>query len=233
MGNQVHGTAVIGPGVELGTDNVVGPFAVLTGPLRIGDRTWIGAHAVIGGAPEIRGRDHGLPWGADPAGPGVQVGDDTVLREFTTVHGGTAQATRVGSRCYLMNKVYVGHDGVVEDDVTMAAAATLAGHVRIGAGANLGMAAVVHQRRVVGPGAMVGMGSLVTRDLPPFVTAFGAPARVRGVNEVGMRRQGVAEEDIAALAASYASGTGPTDGTALPDVVQPAWRWWLERTAGR
>lgn len=132
MGNQVHDTAIIGPGVELGEDNVVGPYAVVTGPCRIGDRNWIGAHAVIGAAAEIRGREPGLPWGGETVDLGVEVGDDTTLREFTTVHTGTVRVTRVGSRCYVMNKVHVGHDSLIGDDVTLAASATLAGHVEVG-----------------------------------------------------------------------------------------------------
>lgn len=231
MGNQVHATAVIGPGVELGEDNVIGPYAVVTGPCRIGDRTWIGAHAVIGAAAEVRGRAPGLPWGGETVDLGVEVGDDTTLREFTTVHRGTVRVTRVGSRCFVMNKVHVGHDSVIDDDVTLAASATLAGHVEVGAGANVGLASTVHQRRVVGPGAMVGMGSVVTRDVPPYATAFGSPARVRGVNEVGMARRGISAADIAALAQRYAADPSADDGWLPPESLRAAWAAWASRPA--
>jgi UDP-N-acetylglucosamine acyltransferase len=231
MGNQVHDTAVIGPGVELGEGNVIGPYAVITGPCRIGDRNWIGAHAVIGAAPEIRGGDHGLPWGGEPVGLGVEMGDDSTLREFTTVHSGTGRLTRIGSRCFVMNKVHVGHDGVIDDDVTLAANATLAGHVDVGAGANVGMASAVHQHRVVGPGAMVGMGAVVTRDVPPYAKAFGSPARVRGVNEVGMNRRGISADDIAALVERYGSDAPATGVWTPPEALRPAWEWWLARTS--
>jgi UDP-N-acetylglucosamine acyltransferase len=230
MANEVHPTAIIGPGVELGTDNVVGPYAVLTGPLRIGDRNWIGAHAVIGAAPEVRGHAHGLPWGGAPVGPGVELGDDTVVREFTTVHGGSSRATRIGSRCYLMNHVHVGHDSAVEDAATLSAGAVLAGHVEIGAGANVGISSALHQRRVVGPGAMVGMGAVVTRDVPPWATAFGSPARVRGVNEVGLRRQGLPDDDVAAVARRYGAGAPADEPWTPPAALAAGWQWWLERT---
>jgi UDP-N-acetylglucosamine acyltransferase len=232
MGNQVHATAVIGPGVDLGEDNVIGPYAVVTGPCRIGDRAWIGAHAVIGAAAEVRGREPGLPWGGDTVDLGVEIGDDTTLREFTTVHRGTVRVTRLGSRCFVMNKVHVGHDSVIDDDVTLAASATLAGHVEVGAGANVGLASAVHQRRVVGAGAMVGMGAVVTRDVPPYATAFGSPARVRGVNEVGMARRGISAEDIAALAERYRSGLAADDDWLPPVALRPAWEAWRARTGG-
>ena len=231
MGNQVHETAIVGPGVELGADNVIGPYAVLTGPCRIGDRNWIGAHAVIGAAAEIRGREPGLPWGGETDDRGVEVGDDTTLREFTTLHRGTVRVTRVGSRCFVMNKVHVGHDSVIDDDVTLAASATLAGHVEVGAGANVGLASVLHQRRVVGWGAMVGMGAVVTRDVPPYATVFGSPARVRGVNEVGMARRGISAADVAALAERYAADPAAADdGWLPPEPLRAAWAAWRSRS---
>lgn len=230
MANQVHETAIIGPDVVLGDGNVVGPYAVITGPCRIGDGNWIGAHAVIGSAPEIYGHDQGLPWGGETADAGVEIGDGSVIREFVTVHRGTHAPTRIGSRCFVMNKVHFGHDAIVGDDVTLSVSTILGGHVEIGAGANLGLATVVHQRRIVGPGAMVGMGSIVTRDVPPYGKAFGSPARLRGVNEVGMRRRGIGDEDIAAVVERYGADGSGTGAWTPPEALRPAWDWWEART---
>lgn len=232
MSNRIHPTAVLGPGVELGDGNVVGPYAVLTGPCRIGDGNWIGAHVVLGAPAEIRGLDHGAAWDGDLVGEGVHVGDRTTLREYTTVHSGSAHPTRIGSDCFVMNKVYVGHDGDIGDGATMAANVTLGGHVAVGAHANLGMGAVVHQRRVVGPGVMLGMGAIVTRDLPPYAKAFGNPARVHGVNAVGMTRQGLAESDADGLAELYAAGRTPGPDWSAPEALAPALGWWWARTCG-
>jgi UDP-N-acetylglucosamine acyltransferase len=226
MGNQVHDTAIIGPGVELGEDNVIGPYAVITGPCRIGDRNWIGAHAVIGAAPEIHGHAPGLPWGGGTDDLGVEIGDDSTVREFCTVHRGTERATRIGNRCFVMNKAHFGHDAVVGDDVTLAVSTILGGHVEVGFGANLGLASVVHQRRLVGAGAMVGMGSVVTRDVPPYAKAFGSPARVRGANEVGMARRGISAADIAALVERYSSDMPTDDAWLPPEALRPAWEAW-------
>jgi UDP-N-acetylglucosamine acyltransferase len=161
----------------------------------------------------------------------VEIGDDTTLREFTTVHGGTQRITRIGSRCFVMNKVHVGHDSVIEEDVTLSANATLAGHVEVGAGANVGLSSTVHQHRILGPGAMVGMGAVVTRDVPPHAKAFGSPARVRGVNEVGMRRRGIGADDIAALAERYGSDAPATGAWTPPEVLRSDWEWWFARTS--
>ena len=226
MANRIHPTAVLGPGVELGSDNVIGPFAVLTGPCRIGNGNWIGAHVVLGAPPEIRGFDHGAAWDGDLVGAGVEVGDRTTLREFTTVHSGSAQTTRIGSDCFVMNKVYVGHDGAVGDGVTMAANVTMGGHVVVGDRANLGLGALVHQRRVIGPGVMLGMGSVVTRDVPPYAKAFGNPARVQGVNTVGMSRQGLEPTDADALAALYEEEGSIPAQWAGPETLQSAVGWW-------
>jgi UDP-N-acetylglucosamine acyltransferase len=226
--NSVHPSAVIGPGVHLGTGNTIGPGVVLLGPLRIGNDNWFGAHAVIGGPAEIKGIDHGAAWNGELVGTGVTIGSGNVFRELVTVHQGHYDRTVIGSGCYLMNKVYVGHDGRVGDGITMASSVTLGGHVHVGDGANIGMNTVVHQRRVIGPGAMVGMGSVVTRDVPPFAKAYGNPCRVQGVNAVGMTRGGLPQEAVDFVAAAYGRGSMPEGRE--PDVLRPAWQWWRENT---
>ena len=88
MANRIHDSAVIGPAVQLGRDNVVGPHVVLLGPLDIGNRNWFGSGCVIGAPPEIRGFDQGAAWDGDLVGEGVVIGDGNVFREFATVHQG-------------------------------------------------------------------------------------------------------------------------------------------------
>lgn len=196
--NQIHPTAVIGPRVRLGSTNVIGPFAVLIGDVELGSGNWVGAHVVIGAPPEVRSFDHGAD-PVDPGGAGVVVGDGNVLREGVQVHSGWHEPTRVGSRAFIMNQSYVAHDAEVGDDVTLASGVRLGGHVRLGRGANLGLGTTVHQRAVVGAFAMIGMSSVVTRDVAPFVKAFGNPCRAKGWNEAGMSRAGFSEADIAWL----------------------------------
>jgi UDP-N-acetylglucosamine acyltransferase len=115
----------------------------------------------------------------------------------------------------------------------MASGVLLGGHVVVGDRANLGLGTVVHQRRVIGPDAMVGMGSVVTRDLPPFARAFGTPARVHGVNAVGMGRQGISTADVAALAELYGAGRDVVAHWPPAASLAPALAWWRRHaTAG-
>lgn len=226
--NDVHPTAVVGGGVEMGDGNVVGPYAVILGPVRIGDRNWIGPHVVIGTPAEIRGIEHGAA-GAEGLGTGVVIGSGNVLREYTNIHRGHYATTSLGDGCYVMNRVYIGHDGEIGDGVTMASGATLGGHVHIGASANLGMGTIVHQRRIIGPGAMVGMGSVVTHDVAPYALAYGNPCRVRGANRVGMQRAGVSAGTIEAHVRAYTEGLVPADED-RDEATWGAWGWWKAET---
>lgn len=227
--NTIHPTAVIGDDVELGEGNVVGPNAVLFGPLQIGDDNWIGPGVVIGTPPEVRGFEHVAQWESASLSRGVRIGNRNVVREQSLIHQGWKELTVVGDDCFLMNKVYVAHDTVLCDGVTLASTVTMGGHVHLGAHANVGLGAVVHQRRVIGPGAMVGMGSAVTRDVPPFALAYGNPARVRGANTVGMSRLGVDDATIAQVRASYGAGD-VLSSRDLPGELGDLFVWWEKET---
>jgi UDP-N-acetylglucosamine acyltransferase len=220
---QVHHTALVGDGVELGERVVIGPQVVLVGAARIADDCWIGPGCVIGTPPEIIGIEHNRHWQAPLPLHGVRIGPRTVVRELSTIHQGSRRPTRIGADCWLLNRVYLAHDCQVGNRVTLSAGTSLGGHVLVGDEANVGMNAVVHQHRMIGPGAMVGMGSVVTRDVPPYAMAFGNPARLHGVNEVGMRRAGVPDEDILLLDADYRDGRMPP---VPPAALVSAFEWW-------
>lgn len=220
--NQVHPTAVIGPGVELGTDNIIGPHTVIYGPTIIGDRNWIGPHVVIGAPGESRGNPHPPLWDAPGPGQPIVIGDDNLIHEFVAVQASVHDQTRIGNRCFVMDKAHVPHDAQLGDDVTVACSVMIGGHSLIGDGANLGLSSVLHQFSVVGPGAMIGMGAVVTKHIPPFAIAYGAPARVRGANKVGMSRAGITDEVIDRVHRALAAGQ-VTDDSATE--LEPAVAW--------
>ncbi len=206
MRSQIHPTALIDNKATLGSDVVVGPYSVIGPDVHIGDGTRIGAHAVIepnttvgrrcylgigtvlGGAPQDR-KYHGEP-------ARLEIGDDTQIREYATISRGSAVlgATRIGCGCFLMTYVHVAHDCVLEDDVTLANAVQLAGHVHIEAHAAVGGSSPVHQFVRIGTHAFVGGGSRVPRDVPPYSKAAGNPLRLYGLNTIGLTRGGFPPE---------------------------------------
>lgn len=230
--NHIHPTAVIGARVELGAGNVIGPYAVLVGDVVMGDENWVGPFAAIGTPSEIRGAPHGVVWADDASGGPVRIGDRNVLRESIAIHGGSQGTTLLGDDCFLMNKTYVAHDCQLADGVTMAAGVVVGGHTHVGAGANLGLNAAVHQHSLIGPGVMLGMGSIVRRPVPPHALAYGCPARVEGVNRVGMQRAGLEAAAIEVLADLYADGTVP-EGAQVPSGLAPDFDWWQRELTAR
>lgn len=226
MTNRIHPTALIGPQVELGTGNTVGPYCVLQGRVVLGDDNFLAAHVSVGGGAEVRGHALAATWEEPTEHQPVIIGSRNVLKEFVAVNGGWATTTRLGDDGYLMGQVHVNHDCVVGDEVTLSGSVVLAGHVVVGDGANLGLGAVVHQRRVVGAGAMVGMQAAVTRDLPPYVVSLGVPARPSRLNTFRLDRLGVPAEAHPALETLLLHG-GVAD---LPDrlpaaVAEPVLDW--------
>ena len=199
--NDIHPTALVAPGAVLGTGNVIGPFVSVGASVVLGDDNWIGAGAVMGAPPEVRGAEL-EPFGEAPERDrgGLVVGDRTVIREQVVIGRGWASSTVIGDDCYVMAGSYVAHDCVVGARCTLSSGVRLAGHVRIGPFATLGLGAVVHQRRTVGAAAMVGMGAVVSRDVAALTKVYGTPARMHGLNDGVMALLGVEPERAGQLA---------------------------------
>lgn len=225
----IHATAFVGDGVELGDGVAIGPGAVILGPTRIGDRVWIGPGVMIGGPPEISSLRQNSAWTGDLDHAGVIIGDDTVIRERSVIHQGSARPTVVGNHCWLLNGAYLAHDVQLGDHVTISAGVSIGGHVSVGDRVTVGMNAVIHQRRSIAPGAMVGMGTVLTRDVPPFAKVYGVPPRLHGANAVGMSRLGIDAAAVDALVALYAAGSttfvGDLAGTDLEPLTAHI-AWW-------
>jgi len=230
MTNRIHPTAVVGPQVELGSNNVIGPYAVLQGPVVLGDDNYVAAFACIGGLPEVRDHDFTPAWEQRIDGQPVHIGSRNVFKEHVTVSGGWAHETSVGDDGFFMTKAHINHDCRVGDEVTVSAMVVAAGHVVIEDGANLGLGAVIHQRRVVPAGSMIGMQAAVTTDLPPYVVSMGVPARPARLNTHRLQRLGVPESSLEQLGAVLLEDSHDLAG--LPDGLLPAITAWLERRRG-
>ena len=213
---MIHPSAVIDPAAELDADVEVGPFAVIGPEVIIGAGTRIGPHAVVRGPTRI-GRDNRIfqfaSVGEDPqdkkyAGEPtrLEIGDRNRIRECCTIHRGTVQdrgLTSIGNDNLLMAYTHVAPDCRIRDNVVMANAASLGGHVQVDDWAILGGFTIVHQFCRVGAHSFCAMGSVQTKDVPPYVTAGGHPARPRGINSEGLRRRGFSPEGVAAIKRAY------------------------------
>lgn len=227
MANRIHPTAIIGDGVVLGDDNVIGPYTVIAGPCRIGNGNFIGPHVSIGGPAEYLGAPHLAGWDGEQAGPGVRIGDRNRIREFVTVNQGVTHETRVGDDCYLMGRAHLGHDTTLDNGVIVSSAVQLAGHVQVWSYANIGIGTVVHQRVLIGPGAMVGMGSAVRKNVGAFTIAVGNPARVTGVNTIGLNRRGC-DDDAVEVLGPFLKGKGELPANGLPEELSTLLKAWAD-----
>ena len=190
--------SIVGPDVTIGAGTVIGPHVVVTGRTTIGARNRIYQFASIGDIPQDR------KYGGEPTA--LVIGDDNVIREYVSIHCGTAQdrgATTLGDANWLLAYVHIAHDCVVGSHTTFSNNAQLAGHVVIDDWVTMGGFTGVHQFCRVGAHAMVAAGAIVLQDVPPFVTVAGYPAKPAGTNSEGLRRRGFPAGDIAAVRRAY------------------------------
>ena len=211
-----HPTAVIAPDVKLGANVRVGPYAVIEEDVVLGDDCQIAAHAVIKRHTRMGARnriaEHAVI-GGDPQDfkfkadclSYTEIGNDNWLREGVTVHRGSrdGSVTRLGNGCFLMAYSHIAHDCTVGNNVVMANTAGVAGEVVVNDKAFISAAVTVHQFCRIGRNAMIGLSSKVVQDALPFCITDGNPGRARGLNIVGLRRNGFGKDEIAALKEAY------------------------------
>ncbi len=202
----IHPTAVISPGAKLGKDVKIGPYAVVGEHVTIGDGTQVMAHAVLTGWTGI-GKDciiyPGAVIGSEPQDlkfkgekSYVFIGDRTTIRECATIHRGCGpeSETRVGNDCLLMAYTHVAHNCLVGNNVIMANSAMIAGHVVVEDRVVIGGITGVHQFVRIGRNAMIGGASKLVQDVVPYTIVDGHPAKVSGLNNVGIARAGISIE---------------------------------------
>ena len=212
----IHPNALIDASAELDEGVSVGPFAVIGAGVHIGKGTTIGPHSVING-PTTIGKDNRIfqfaSVGEDPQDMKysgeetyLEIGDRNVIREFTTINRGTVQdvgATRIGSDNLLMAYIHVAHDCQIGNHVIMANAASLGGHVKVDDWAILGGFTIAHQFCHIGAHSFCAMGSVVSMDIPPYVTISGHPSKPHGINSEGLKRRSFSSKTIAQIKRGY------------------------------
>jgi UDP-N-acetylglucosamine acyltransferase len=204
--NEIHPTAVVHPWARIGAGVKIGPYSVIGENVVLGDGCAVGTNVLIEGDTIIGKNNtffHGASVGTAPQDlkyrgdmTRLEIGDDNTFREFVTLNTATelGDATVIGSRCLMMAYAHVAHNCRIGDEVIIANAVNLAGHVDIDDFATLGGMTPVHQFVRVGKYAFVGGATRLKQDAPPFMKVSGDPARTLGVNSIGLERRGFSAE---------------------------------------
>jgi UDP-N-acetylglucosamine acyltransferase len=208
--------AVVDPAAEIGDGVRIGPFSIIGPDVCIGSGSTIGPHVVIRGATRIGsgnriyqfasiGEDaQDRKYRGEPAR--LEIGDGNVIREYVSINRGTGHGggvTRLGDRNWIMASCHIAHDCQVGNDTTFANGASLAGHVTVQDHATLGGYTLVHQFCMIGAYAFTAFGSVISKDVPPYLTVAGNPARARGLNKEGLKRNGFSEPTLKVLQQAY------------------------------
>ncbi len=197
MSVSIHPTAIVEPGAELGDGCVIHAGAIVRAGAVLGERVAVHPYAVVGGDPQVLRFDPAVQ-------TGTRVGAGTIIREYVTINRSTEKGlfTEVGANCLLMASSHVAHDAALGDNVVVANAVLVAGHVHVGSHAILGGGSAYHQFSRIGEGAIVGGLSRITLDIPPFLMVA-ERNEVAGFNLIGLRRRGVSREAIQELKEAY------------------------------
>jgi len=213
---EIHASAIVSPHAELASGVRIGPYSIIGDHVKIGKDSNVGPHVVIEGHTVIGERNRIYPFvsiGSPPQDVGykgedtrVQIGNDNIFREYCTINRGTTKQdwiTIVGNNNYFMTSSHVGHDCVVGSHVIMANSVALGGHVKVDDYASIGGLSAAHQFVRIGSYAFIGGMVGIAQDIPPYMIAAGARARLYGPNQIGLRRHGFSGEVIQGLRKAY------------------------------
>lgn len=213
---MIHETAIIDPSARIASNVQIGPWSIIGPGVEIGEGTWIGPHVVIQG-PTIIGKDNKIfqfaSLGADSQDKKFRgektyliIGDRNVIREFCTFNRGSmgdGSKTVIGDDNLFMAYVHIAHDCIIGNHAIFANNATLAGHVIVEDHAIFSGFSGSSQFCRIGAHAFITMGSMIEKDVPPFVKVAGFYAEPCGLNTVGMKRKGFAVETMLNLRRAY------------------------------
>ena len=207
--------AYVHPQAKIASTVVIEPFVTIHKNVEIGEGTWIGSNVTIMEGARIGKNNKIFPGAVISAVPQdlkfdgedsvVRIGDNNIIREFVTINRGTKanMETTIGDNNLLMAYVHIAHDCIVGNHCILANVATLAGHITIEDYAIVGGMVAVHQFVNIGAHSMISGGSLVRKDVPPFVKAAREPVSYVGINSIGLRRRGFSAESRSAMKSAY------------------------------
>jgi UDP-N-acetylglucosamine acyltransferase len=201
--------AYIHPEAKIAQNVVVEPFTTISKDVEIGEGTWIGPNVTIMEGARIGKNCKIFPGAVISAPPQdlkykgepstATIGDNSIIRECVTMNRGTAldkNTTSVGANCLIMAYVHIAHDCIIGDHVIVANSVQLAGHIEVQDHVFIGGTSAVHQFVKIGAHSMISGGSLVRKDVPPFIKAAREPLAYAGINSIGLRRRGYTNEQI-------------------------------------
>jgi len=215
MTARIHPTALVSSGAELASDVEVGAYAIIGDNCTVASgciiapratlerNVLLAANVQVGMGTILGGPPQDLKYAGEETT--VEIGEGTVIREYTTINRGTSQSfkTTVGRNCLLMSYVHLAHDCHIGNNVILSNVAQLAGHVTVEDRAIVSGLCAVHQFVRIGRQSFIGGCSRVSKDIPPFLKAVGNPVKLYGLNTVGLQRSGMEESTIRELKRAY------------------------------
>ena len=213
--SRIHSTAIISPEAEIADDVEIGPYAIVGDNCTVGPgcvispratlerNVTLGANVKVGIGTVLGGLPQDLKFAGEETT--VEIGEGTVIREYTTINRGTAQSfkTTVGKNCLLMSYVHLAHDCHIGNNVILSNVVQLAGHVTVEDRAIVSGLTAAHQFVRIGRQSFIGGCSRVSKDIPPFLKAVGNPVKLYGLNTVGLQRGGMDDNTIRELKRAY------------------------------
>ena len=212
---MIHSAAIIDPSAKIGENVSIGPWSIIGPDVEIGEGTWIGPHVVIQGPTKIGKNNKIFQFASigeitqDKKFRGeksfLYIGDNNVIREFCTFNRGTAKdsATQIGNDNLFMAYVHIAHDCIVGNSTVFANNASLAGHVIVEDFVIMSGFSGLSQSCRIGKYSFASMGSMIDKDVPPFVRVSGYYAEPYGLNTVGLKRHGFSSETLLQLKRAY------------------------------
>ncbi len=212
---MIHETAIVSKDAKIGQNVVIGPYCVISSDVEIGDNCHFANGVIIDNGARIGNNVKIYSYASISTDPQdlkydnekttVEIGDNTVIREFASINRGTTHSwkTVIGKNCLIMTYCHVAHDCIVGDNVIISNATQLGGHVTVEDWVILGGVVKVHQFCTIGKHSMVGADVKIVKDVPPYTLIGRNPAQVEGINKIGLKRRGFEDKVIKEIEKFY------------------------------